>query len=72
MAPLDPGSKMLVMSKLKKFCRDSVIIVIYHTDVRENDEGESIDCVPSSDFFDENIHLVVNHTLRSAQFANYY
>lgn len=62
MAPLDPGSKSIVMSKLKKFCADSVVIVIYHTDVRENEEGESVDCVPSNDFFDENIHLV-NHTL---------
>lgn len=62
LAPLDPGSKSLVMSKLKSFCADSVVIVIYHTDVRENEEGESIDCVPSNDFFDDNIHLV-NHTL---------
>lgn len=62
LAPLDPGSKSLVMSRLKTFCADSVVVVIYHTDVRENEEGESIDCVPSNDFFDENIHLV-NHTL---------
>jgi ABC-type Mn2+/Zn2+ transport system ATPase subunit len=62
MAPLDPNSKSIVMEKLKRFCADSVVIVIYHTDVRENEDGESIDCVPSNDFFDENIHLV-NHTL---------
>jgi hypothetical protein len=62
MAPLDPNSKSIVMEKLKRFCADSVVIVIYHTDVRENEDGETIDCVPSNDFFDENIHLV-NHTL---------
>lgn len=60
MAPLDPASKLLVMAKLKSFCAASVVIVIYHTDVgREVDiEGRSVDCVPSTDFFDQNIHLV--------------
>mmetsp|Transcript_23568 Transcript_23568/g.25998 ORF Transcript_23568/g.25998 Transcript_23568/m.25998 type:complete len:858 (-) Transcript_23568:101-2674(-) len=65
MAPLDPSSKSLVMSKLKDFCRKSIIIVIYHTDVRENsgnDDGRGDECVPSNNFFDENIHLQ-NHTL---------
>jgi ABC-type polar amino acid transport system ATPase subunit len=59
MAPLDPDSKALVMKKLKDFCRDSVIIVIYHTDVgRGKDEGpDRVTCVPSNDFFDANIHL---------------
>lgn len=61
MAPLDPASKSLVMAKLKAFCRDSIIIVIYHTDVaagRTNEtEGRVIECVPSNDFFDKNIHL---------------
>jgi ABC-type Mn2+/Zn2+ transport system ATPase subunit len=61
MAPLDPDSKSSVMAKLKKFCSESVIIVIYHTDVgRGSDEGSDekfLTCVPSNNFFDENIHL---------------
>jgi energy-coupling factor transporter ATP-binding protein EcfA2 len=60
MAPLDPTSKSLVMAKLKKFCSASVVIVIYHSDVgREHDggEGEMVECVPSNDFFDGNIHV---------------
>jgi len=54
MAPLDPASKSLVMSQLKAFCRDSIVILIYHTDVGDDD---SIGCVPSKGFFDRNIHL---------------
>jgi energy-coupling factor transporter ATP-binding protein EcfA2 len=61
MAPLDPDSKALVMEKLKKFCNESIIIVIYHTDVgRDTDAGpdaKSVACIPSNDFFDKNIHL---------------
>ncbi|GKY96158.1 hypothetical protein MPSEU_000575800 [Mayamaea pseudoterrestris] len=59
MAPLDPTSKSLVMSKLKAFCRDSVVIVIYHTDVGVDKqvEGKTVECIPSNDFFDRNIHL---------------
>ncbi len=60
MAPLDPRSKGLVMGKLKAFCGGSVIIVIYHTDVGREIEGETgkaIECVPSNDFFDANIHV---------------
>lgn len=60
MAPLDPRSKALVMGKLKSFCRGSVVIVIYHTDVgreREGDTGNVVECVPSNDFFDANIHV---------------
>eukprot|EP00934_Nitzschia_sp_Nitz4_P006733 Nitzschia sp. Nitz4//scaffold3_size479765//445132//447785//NITZ4_000188-RA/size479765-augustus-gene-1.588-mRNA-1//1//CDS//3329551022//6723//frame0 len=66
MAPLDPRSKSLVMSKLKAFCSASVVIVIYHTDVGRGMEGESgdtVECVPSNDFFDANIH-VENKTVR--------
>lgn len=61
MAPLDPVSKSLVMSKLKQFCLKSVVIVIYHTDVQESEDGDT-ECVPSSNFFDHNIHLE-NRTL---------
>jgi len=59
LAPLDPASKSLVMSKLKQFCSDSIIIVIYHTDVGQGKEveGKSVECVPANDFFDKNIHL---------------
>jgi energy-coupling factor transporter ATP-binding protein EcfA2 len=60
MAPLDPRSKSLVMSKVKAFCSNSVIIVIYHTDVgreQEGEEGGAVECVPSNDFFDGNIHV---------------
>lgn len=59
-APLDPDSKSLVMQKLKNFCRDSIVIVIYHADVKVA-EGEEQDkdvaCVESSNFFDSNIHV---------------
>ncbi|KAG7355528.1 ABC-type exporter [Nitzschia inconspicua] len=62
MAPLDPRSKSLVMSKIKSFCSGSVVIVIYHTDVGREQEaeeggGELVECVPSNDFFDGNIHV---------------
>jgi ABC-type polar amino acid transport system ATPase subunit len=59
MAPLDPTSKSLVMGKLKGFCEDSVVIVIYHTDVGVDKqvEGKTVECIPSNDFFDKNIHL---------------
>jgi len=59
LAPLDPTSKTLVMSKLKNFCKGSIIIVIYHADIGHGKEekGETIECVPSSNFFDHNIHL---------------
>mmetsp|Transcript_2346 Transcript_2346/g.5317 ORF Transcript_2346/g.5317 Transcript_2346/m.5317 type:complete len:851 (+) Transcript_2346:165-2717(+) len=60
MAPLDPKSKALVMAKIKAFCAGSVVIVIYHTDVgRETDGegGEAVECVPSNDFFDGNLHV---------------
>jgi energy-coupling factor transporter ATP-binding protein EcfA2 len=60
MAPLDPTSKALVMAKVKAFCSGSVVIVIYHTDVGrelEGEEGEAVECVPSNDFFDGNIHV---------------
>jgi len=58
-APLDPTSKSLVMSKIKNFCSDSVMIVIYHTDVGlgKEAEGGAVECVPSNDFFDKNLHL---------------
>jgi energy-coupling factor transporter ATP-binding protein EcfA2 len=62
MAPLDPKSKSLVMGQIKAFCAGSVVIVIYHTDVgigqeAEEGDGELIECVPSNDFFDGNIHV---------------
>ena len=62
MAPLDPTSKSLVMSKLKAFCEGSVVIVIYHTDVTDDDGG--VECVPGNNFFDANLHLE-NRTLKT-------
>jgi len=59
-APLDPESKSLVMQKLKYFCRKSIVLVIYHADVkvvegeRANDDNN---CVESSNFFDNNVHV---------------
>jgi ABC-type multidrug transport system fused ATPase/permease subunit len=49
-APLDPRSKALVQRKLKEFCSDSVILVIYHG-------GASEACVPSEGFFDSSLHF---------------
>ena len=63
MAPLDPVSKSLVMSKLKDFCRDSVLLVIYHRDVSPEDGGDAEDCVPSSGFFDYNLHVENGHLI---------
>jgi len=40
-APLDPDSKNLVMQKLKTFCRHSIVLVIYHADVKKNIEGST-------------------------------
>ncbi|VEU43018.1 unnamed protein product [Pseudo-nitzschia multistriata] len=60
MAPLDPRSKALVMEQIKSFCIGSVVIVIYHTDVgreQEKDGGDLVECVPSNNFFDGNIHV---------------
>lgn len=72
-APLDPESKQLVMAKLKSFCTESIVLVIYHADVKQNnvdaiDNVEDDDdddqaqqhheaCVESSDFFDHNLHV---------------
>ncbi len=60
-APLDPDSKSLIMQKLKGFCRDSIILVIYHADVKKVAEGtQEVDedvCVQSSNFFDSNLHV---------------
>lgn len=59
MAPLDPRSKALVMAQIKSFCAGSVVVVIYHTDVGSEKEkdGTIVECVPSNDFFDGNIHV---------------
>lgn len=61
MAPLDPTSKSLVMGQLKSFCREAIVIVIYHMDVHTSDKEEESHeppCIPSNNgFFDNNIHL---------------
>ncbi len=63
-APLDPESKNLVMQKLKSFCQNSIVLVIYHADVRQGEsesEGDDtqneISCVESSNFFSSNLHV---------------
>jgi len=59
-APLDPDSKSLVMGKLKDFCSNSIVLVIYHADVKIDEKGEEAEeesCVPSSNFFDSNLHV---------------
>eukprot|EP01083_Nonionella_stella_P217532 780957_1 len=61
-APLDPESKNLVMQRLKSFCSDSIVLVIYHADVKVS-ESEDSDlssenaCVESSNFFTDNLHV---------------
>ena len=49
------------MQKIKEFCSDSIVLVIYHADVQvtEGKEKEEEDdaCVHSSNFFDANIHV---------------
>eukprot|EP00590_Aulacoseira_subarctica_P004436 CAMPEP_0172437758 /NCGR_PEP_ID=MMETSP1064-20121228/72431_1 /TAXON_ID=202472 /ORGANISM="Aulacoseira subarctica , Strain CCAP 1002/5" /LENGTH=497 /DNA_ID=CAMNT_0013186259 /DNA_START=1157 /DNA_END=2650 /DNA_ORIENTATION=+ len=72
LAPLDPESKVLVMQRIKAFCSNSVVIVIYHNDVADNAvdylatekneersfaEDISQTCVPSNNFFDDNLHV---------------
>jgi ABC-type transport system involved in cytochrome bd biosynthesis fused ATPase/permease subunit len=68
LAPLDPASKVLVMQKIKSFCHASIVIVIYHNDVADNDteklvpedhfkEDVAQTCVPSNNFFDDNLHV---------------
>lgn len=63
MAPLDPASKSQVMNKIKNFCNQSVVLVIYHTDVGASvgataaDGGVVEECVPGNDFFDHNLHV---------------
>jgi ABC-type Mn2+/Zn2+ transport system ATPase subunit len=59
-APLDPDSKSLVMQKLKEFCSESIVFVIYHADVQVtegSEESEEQTCVESSNFFDANLHV---------------
>jgi ABC-type Mn2+/Zn2+ transport system ATPase subunit len=69
MAPLDPKSKSQVMSKLKEFCSNSVVLVIYHTDVgrgKELKDAESFEleeCVASNGFFDHNLHVSNKHMM---------
>ena len=60
-APLDPASKSLVMQRIKDFCVDSIVLVIYHADVKEvkgeTHEASDDACVQSSNFFDANLHV---------------
>lgn len=49
-APLDPASKQLVQQRLKEFCSQSVLLVIYHT-------GDGMQCVSGNGFFDNNLRI---------------
>ena len=40
LAPLDPWSKQYVMRRLRSFCSESLVLVIYHADPREEETGE--------------------------------
>jgi energy-coupling factor transporter ATP-binding protein EcfA2 len=40
LAPLDPWSKQYIMRRLRSFCSESLVLVIYHADAREEDTGE--------------------------------
>lgn len=61
------ASKSQVMSKLKNFCQESVVLVIYHTDVGRGPgsdttaTSEDEECVPSNNFFDHNLHVENKH-----------
>jgi ABC-type transport system involved in cytochrome bd biosynthesis fused ATPase/permease subunit len=49
-AALDPKSKGLVQTMLRRFCANSVLLVIYHQDAEQ-------DCVPAGGFFDDNLRF---------------
>lgn len=40
-APLDPASKLYVMRRLRSFCSESLVLVIYHADARESEADEA-------------------------------
>eukprot|EP00928_Gymnodinium_smaydae_P098469 TRINITY_DN9162_c3_g4_i1.p1 TRINITY_DN9162_c3_g4~~TRINITY_DN9162_c3_g4_i1.p1 ORF type:complete len:858 (-),score=205.56 TRINITY_DN9162_c3_g4_i1:103-2676(-) len=48
-APLDPESRQVVQTRLRDFCRNSLLLVIHHSDAQER-------CVPAG-FFDDNLHF---------------
>ena len=58
-AALDPESKNLVMQRIKSFCVNSIVLVIYHADVKtdESNESEEDSCIAGSNFFDQNLHV---------------
>jgi len=61
-APLDPDSKSIVMAKLKSFCAQSFVLVIYHTDVASEEHGSNSTepepaCLPANSFFDDKLHV---------------
>jgi len=41
-SPLDPESKNLVMKKLRNFCQESIILVIYHAGVNNSEQEEEV------------------------------
>lgn len=49
-APLDPASRRTVQAKLKEFCSESLVLVVYHG-------GNSQGCLEGEGFFDDNLHF---------------
>lgn len=50
------------MQRLKEFCTDSIVLVIYHFDadvkkVTDGKQDEKDECVHGSNFFDANLHV---------------
>mmetsp|Transcript_18402 Transcript_18402/g.41984 ORF Transcript_18402/g.41984 Transcript_18402/m.41984 type:complete len:957 (-) Transcript_18402:440-3310(-) len=72
-AALDPRSKAVVQSRLKRFCSKSLLLVVYHSDTEESAIDSPLDlsldstggssnstahgCVPSNGFFTLNLHV---------------
>ena len=65
-APLDPAAKRLVQDKLKAFCAQSVVLVIYHAESTGGnavEEGRCLNafgtasCVQGRGFFDRELRF---------------
>jgi len=58
-AALDPESKNLVMQRIKGFCVNSIVLVIYHADVKtdESNDMEEDSCIAGNNFFNLNLHV---------------
>mmetsp|Transcript_3011 Transcript_3011/g.6681 ORF Transcript_3011/g.6681 Transcript_3011/m.6681 type:complete len:804 (-) Transcript_3011:92-2503(-) len=50
-APLDPMSKQVMQTKLKAFCAQSLVLVVYHGG------SATSSCIDAEGFFDANVHF---------------